>query len=253
MRFTLTVLLLATAAGASEDFTVVSKNTLNGKPSENTTNYLSDNHARMGQRGHDVIIDVKSGTMTILDARKKTWYAVTKADLDELNAKMKEKMSSPEAKKGMEAMQGMTAAMASSIEVKKTGNSRKVGSYTCDEWQITTNAMTTMKECVTSEVKFPAHAYEAFRKFGASMSGASPFAPAVKPGESLGEKMAAIKGYPVATSMTIDVMGNKTTTESEVIEISHAAIPASTWEVPAGYSKIDNPMKKAFDRQGSRD
>jgi hypothetical protein len=250
MRFMLTALLFASAARGSEDFTVVSKNTLNGSPAGNTTNYLSENHARMEQRGHDVIIDVKSGTMTILDNRKKTWYAVTKADTDELNARMKEKMSSPEAKKGMEAMQGMTSAMASNIEVKKTGNSRKVGSYSCDEWEITMNAMTTMKECVTSEVKFPAHAYEAFRKFGASMSGASPFAPAAKAGESLGEKMAAIKGYPVATSMVIDVMGNKTTTTSEVIEISHAAIPASTWEVPAGYTQIENPMKKAFDHHG---
>jgi Domain of unknown function (DUF4412) len=253
MRFALIALLLATAAAASEDFTVVSKNTLNGNPSENTTNYLSDNRARMEQRGHDMIIDLTSGTMTILDSRKKTYYTVTKADLDELKARMQEKLSTPEAKKGMEAMQGMSSVMASSIEVKKTGNSRKVGSYSCDEWEITMNAMTTMKECVTSEVKYPAHAYEAFRKLSASMSAMNPFAPAPKPGESLGEKMAAIKGYPVATSMVIDVMGNKTTTQSEVISISRAPIPASTWEVPAGYTKVENPMKKAFEGHGGHD
>jgi hypothetical protein len=107
--------------------------------------------------------------------------------------------------------------------------------------------MSTMKECVTSEVKYPAHAFEAFRSFGESMRASNPFASTAKSGESLGEKMKAIKGFPVATSMTIDVMGNKSTTETEVVEISHSSIPASTWEVPAGYTKIENPMMKAFD------
>lgn len=249
--WTLTALLCAAgAAPASNDFTVVSKNTHNGKPSATTTNYLSDDHARMGSAEHDVIIDVKAGTMTTIDHQKKTYYTVTKTDIDEMNAKMKEQMSSPEAKKGMEALQGMSAGMAASAEVKKTGETRKVGPYRCEVWEIKMTPYSSMKECVTSEVKYPAHAYEAFKTFGENMRGASPFAPIAKSGESLVDKMKAIQGFPVATSMTSDIMGTKTTTETEVIEISRASIPASTWEIPAGYAKVDNPMKKAFDRQG---
>ncbi|MEP6919293.1 MAG: hypothetical protein ABJC89_26865, partial [Acidobacteriota bacterium] len=64
------------------------------------------------------------------------------------------------------------------------------------------------------------------------------------------EKMKAMKGYPVATSMKMDVMGHKTTSESEVIEVRKGSIPASAWEVPAGYTKIDNPMLSAFETRG---
>lgn len=257
MRFTawtLTALLCAAgAASASDDMTVVSKTTLNGKPSGTSTNYLSADHVRMDAAGgHATVIDLKTGTRMVLDHNKKTYYTVTKKDMDELNAKIQERMNSPEAKKGMQAMQGMADGMASSYEVKKTGKTRKVGGFTCEEWAITMNAMSTMTECVTSEVKYPARAYEAFKAFGESMKGSSPFAPAAKIGEGLVDKMKAIKGFPVASSMTSEVMGNKTTMESEVVEISHASIAASTWEVPAGYTKIENPMAKAFERRAGR-
>jgi hypothetical protein len=255
MRFTawtLTALLFAAgAASASDDMTVVSKATRNGKPSGTTTTYLSGDHARMGEsEGHETIIDLKAGTITTLDHNSKTYYTVTKKDMEEFNAKMREQMNSPEARKGMQAMQGMAAAMATSYEVKKTGETRKVAGFNCEEWAITMSTMSTMKECVTSEVKYPAQTYEAFRSFGESMRGSSPFAPIAKSGESLSEKMKAIKGFPVATSMTSDIMGNKTTTESEVVEISHASLPASTWDVPAGFTKIENPMARAFERHG---
>jgi hypothetical protein len=247
---TLTALLLAAgAAAASDDMTVVSKTTHDGKPSGNTTSYLSADHARMGTSGgRETIIDVKTGTMTMLDGSKKTYYTVTKKDMDALNAKMRERMNSPDAKKGMDLMQGMTAGMADSYEVKKTGQTRKVAGYTCEEWTITMSEMSTTRECVTSEVKYPAHAYDAFKAFSQSMTGSSPFAPTAKSTDTMAEKRKAMKGFPVSTSITTDIMGTKSTTDSEVVEISYAAIPSTTWDVPAGYAKVDNPMLKAMDR-----
>lgn len=253
MRFTtwtLTALLFAAgAASASDDMTVVSKTMLNGKPSGNTTSYISPDHSRMNSDKHDMIIDLKAGTMTTVDHDKKTYYTVTQKDMDEFNAKMQERMNSPEGKKGMQAMQGMAAGMAGESSVKKTGVTRKVAGFSCEEWEIVMNSMSTMKECVSGEVKYPEHAYDAFKAFGEKMRGTSPFAPLAKSGEGLAEKMKAIKGFPVATAMTNDVMGQKTTMETEVIEISHASIPASTWEVPAGYAKVESPMMKAMQRR----
>ena len=52
-------------------------------------------------------------------------------------------------------MQGMTASMASSTEVKKTGVTRKVAGFACDEWVITMGAMMTTTECVTNDLKYP--------------------------------------------------------------------------------------------------
>ena len=252
---TLTALLFAAGtAAASDDLTVVSKNTLNGKPGGNSTSYMTNDHVRHGEDGgHEMIIDLKTGVMTTLDDKKKTYYTTTKQDMEQYAAKMKEKMNDPEMKKGMEMMSKMSEGMAGSIEVKKTGESRKVAGFRCEEWTIKMNEFTTMKECVTTELQYPTRSFEAYKDFSENMRKMmSGFGAMAKSGAEYAEKMKAIKGYPVATSMKMDIMGQKTLSETEVIEVRHSAIPASTWDVPAGYTKIDNPMLKAFDDTGSR-
>jgi Domain of unknown function (DUF4412) len=251
--FSALLLFAGTASAASDDLTVVTKHTVNGTPGDTTTSYLGSDHVRMAPGGgHETIIDLKTGVMTTLDDKKKTYYVVTKQDMADLNAKMQERMNSPEMKKGMEAMKGMAAGMESSYEVKKTGETRKIAGYSCEEWSITMTAFSTIKECVTTDLKYSAHALEAYRAFGESMkSSMGSFSPMAKSGENLAEKMKVMKGYPVATSTSIEVMGRKMSTESEVIEIRHGAIAASAWEIPAGYTKIENPMLKSLERHGS--
>jgi Domain of unknown function (DUF4412) len=207
---------------------------------------------RMGTaEGHETMVDLKTGVMTTLDGKKKTYYTVTKQDMEEFGVKMKERMNDPEMKKGMEMMAKMSAGMAGSFDVKKTGVTRRIAGFGCEEWTITMGAMSTMKECVTTDLQYPAHAFDAYKGFSESMrSMTSAFGPMAKAGADLAEKMKNMKGYPVASSTAIDVMGNKSTTESEVIEVRRGSIPASAWEIPAGYTKIENPMLKAFEGHG---
>jgi hypothetical protein len=252
MRIALCLLLAASAASAgSDDLTIVSKHSTNGQPGETTTSYLGSDHVRMASGGgRETIIDLKSGIVTNLDTKKKTYYQVTKEDMDEMAAKVQEQLNSPEQKKRMEAMQGMTANVANSIEVKKSGNTRKIAGFTCEEWLVTASTISTTKECVTTDLKYPQKAFDAYKAFtqklAASMSAMQP----ARVGERMVDKMKAIKGYPVATSMTVDFMGNKRTSESEVVEVKRGSIPASAWEVPAGYAKIDNPVTRAFGNRG---
>ncbi len=253
--FSATLLIAASgAAFASDDLTVVSKHTLNGKPGSNSTSYMTSDHVRMAQDGgHEMIIDLKTGTMTTLDDTKKTYYTTTKQDMEQFAAKMQERMNDPEMKKGMEMMAKMSEGMAGTIEVKKTGESRKVAGFRCEEWSITMNKFTTMKECVTGDLQYPIRSFEAYKEYSESMKKMmSGFGAMAKSGAELAEKMKAMKGYPVATSMKMDIMGQKTSVESEVVEVRHDSIPASTWEIPAGYTKIENPMLKAFEKQGGR-
>ena len=252
---TLTLLAVATtAAAASDDLTIVSSHTDNGKPGPTTTSYMASDHVRMASGdGQESLVDLKTGVMTMLDGKKKTYYTITKQDLEQLKVKMQERMNDPEMKKGMEMMGKMSEGMAGSIDVKKTGETRTVAGFRCDEWVITMNTFTTMKECVTSELQYPAHAFEAYKDYSESMAKMmSGFAPMAKSGAELAEKMKAMKGYPVATSMKMDVMGQKTTSETEVTEVRKGSIPASAWEIPAGYTKIENPMLKAFEGRGRR-
>jgi hypothetical protein len=259
MRFsnlTLAALFLAGAAtvasAASDDLTIVSKHTQDGKPAGTSTSYLGSDHVRMGAaEGHETIVDLKTGVMTTLDGKKKTYYTVTKQDMEQMAAKLKEKMNDPETKKAMEAMAQMTAGMATSSDVKKTGVTRTVAGFRCEEWAITMGGVSTIKECVTSDLQYPVRSFAAYKEFSESMKSVmSGFGPMAKSGAELAEKMKAIKGYPVATSSVIEVMGHRISTENEVTDVRHGSIPDSTWEIPAGYTKVENPMLKSLDAHG---
>jgi Domain of unknown function (DUF4412) len=245
------LVLAASVAAASDDLTIVSKHTRDGKPAGTSTSYLASDHVRMAHGdGNETIVDLKTGVMTTLDGNKKTYYIVTKQDMEQLAAKMKERMNDPETKKAMEMMASMSTGMATSFDVKKTGATRKIAGFRCEEWTITMGTMSTMRECVTTELQYPAHAFEAYKEFSENMKNmTSAFGPMAKAGADLAEKLKSMKGYPVATTTAIDIMGNKTTTESEVTEVRKGSIPASAWEIPAGYTKVENPMLKAFERR----
>jgi hypothetical protein len=234
-------------ARAGDDLTVVSNVTTNGKPGTQTQ-YISNDHIRSSHAsGMEVIIDLKTGVMTNINDNKKTYYDVTKQDLENMQAKMNERMNDPKVKQAMAAMQGMGSSMAGSAEVKKTGVSRKVAGFACEEWAITMSAMMTMTECVTSDIKYPVQSWAALMEFNESMRKTmSGFGPAAKSGGDLAEKMKSIHGFPVATSTVIDAGVAKMTNTSEVTEVRHTPIPDSTWQIPAGFTKVDNPMTKAF-------
>jgi hypothetical protein len=239
-------------AAASDELTIVSKHTHDGKPSGTSTSYLAADHVRIGREyGNETIVDLKTSVMTTLDGRKKTYFTMTKQDLADMAAKMKARMNTPEMKKAMNAMSGASDAMADSFDVKKTGTSRKVAGFRCDDWTITMGGMTTINECITTEMAYPAHAFEAYKEFSESMRAmTAAFGPMAKAGDAMAQKLKGMKGYPVATSTTMDLMGNKSVMTSEVVEVRHGPIPASAWEIPAGYTKIENPMLRAMEVHG---
>src|SRR5579872_575173 len=217
---------------AAEDLTVISSVTTNGKPGGIETNYMSGDHIRHSlSEGTDVIIDLKTGTMTNINEKKKNYFVMTKQDMEAMQAKMAERMNDPKMKQAMAMMQGLGSSMASSTEVKKTGVSRKVAGYACEEWLISMGGMMTMTECVTNDLKYPAQSWAAMADFNESMRKTmGGIGPSAKAGADYAEKMKSIKGFPVATSSTVDAGVMKMTTSSEVTEVRRDAIPASAWQ-----------------------
>jgi hypothetical protein len=243
---------MASLSCAAEDLTVISSVTTNGKPGGIDTNYISGDHIRHSQsQGTDVIIDLKTGTMTNINEKKKNYFIITKQDLETMQAKMAERMNDPKMKQAMAMMQGLGSSMASSTEVKKTGVSRKVAGYACDEWLISMGGMMTMTECVTNDLKYPVQSWTAMTDFNESMRKTmSGFGPNAKAGADYAEKMKTIKGFPVATSSTVEAGAMKIATSSEVTEVRRDPIPASTWQVPAGFVQVENPMLKSLQEHG---
>jgi hypothetical protein len=55
--------------------------------------------------------------------------------------------------------------------------------------------------------------------------------------------MQKIKGFPIAMSSSVSMMGKKVQMSSEATEVRTGAIPATAFAVPAGYKRKDAPFR----------
>jgi len=258
MHFMAAALLGAALPASADDLTIVSKMTHDGGQPTTATSYLSSDHARMVQSdGQEAIVDLKTGQITVIDGRKKEYFVVTRQDMDQMKAKLQQTMNSPEMQRAQEQMknlppdvqkrmQGVMGAAVASVEVKKTGTTRKIAGYNCDNWSVTMGPSKS-EQCMTTELPVPVQTWDAYRDFAEGMkSMMASMGPMAKGMGDMAAKMKEMRGYPLATSSTMSFMGHSSSSSSEVVEVKKGAIPASAWEVPAGYKKVDNPMLKAM-------
>jgi hypothetical protein len=99
------------------------------------------------------------------------------------------------------------------------------------------------EECLTTGLKFPPQAWEMYQAFAENMkSMMAAMGPMAKSAARMQEQLRKMRGYPLASSTTVDIMGHKSATSREVTAVKQGPIPASAWEIPAGYTRIDNPM-----------
>jgi uncharacterized protein DUF4412 len=254
------VLAAAAVSAAADDLTIVSKVTREGAEPSTETSYLTTDRARISQAetGQDMMIDVKSGQMTVIDGRRKEYYVITRQDVEQMKAKLQQTMNSPEMLKAQEQMknlppdvqkrmQAAMGGMAASFDVKKTGATRTVAGYPCEEWAITFGTISKTTECVSTAVPIPLQTWDAYRDFSENMRAMmSSMGPMGKGMGDMQSKMKDVKGLPLWVNHSSSMMGRSTSTTTEVTQIKKGAIPASAWEIPAGYKKVDSPMVKAL-------
>jgi hypothetical protein len=179
--------------------------------------------------------------------------------MDAFAARMRDQMNSPEMKNAQQSMKNVspedqkkmdaaTNAMFA-FDVSKTGTTRKIAGYTCENWKVTMGQFSTSEECLTNDLQFPAQAWTMYREFADSMKGMmGAMGPMAKSVTTMQEQMKKMKGFSLATTTTVDVMGHKSVSTTEVTEIRRGPIPASAWEIPSDYTKVDNPVLKAMQR-----
>jgi len=252
MKFpTLSIAALGLAAAlpaAAEDLTILARVTRDGGPPTTTTSYLGSDRVRIAQpEGQEMIVELKSGQMTLIDGPKKSYFVVTREDMDRVRAKVQEQMNSPQMKnlppemrKKMEDMMGGTAA---AIDVRK-GSPRKVAGYNCENWTISVGQVSKTEQCLTSELPLPVQAWDSYRDFAESMQSMMAAGPMAKGMAQMQEKLKDMKGFPLATTHTTSVLGRTSKTTTEVTEVKRGPIPASAWDIPAGYKKVENPLTK---------
>ena len=239
----------------ADDLTLTSRVTLADGKTSTALTYISKDHVLMQHGdGSESLVDGTNGLMTSIDTNKRTYYFTTREDMDKFMSKMQERMNSPEMKKAQAEMRKHSAATDAmfAVDVHKTGASRKIAGFSCDVWTLSVGKMSATEECLTNELKLPIQIWDMYRKYSESMRNAmASMGPMAASNTKMQDQMKNMTGYPLSTRTTVEIMGHKTVVGSEVTGVSHASIPASAFQIPAGYTKVENPMMKSLSRMKS--
>lgn len=260
LRFIALGSILSAGTAVAQDLTVTSRVTHSAGESRTAVSYISRDRIRMAQEGdRDSIIDLPNGRVTTIDAQNRTYSVMTRRDMEELAARVKARMDSPEMKKAREGLKNLPPEQRKKIDetlgggafdVRKTGGGRTIAGHRCVNWTIAIGTLSRTDECLAEDIPIPPQIWEMYRGFAESLRAMmASFGPGMRDISKIPEKFRDMKGFPLATTTTVTIMGKATTTTSEVIDIRPGPIPASAWEIPAGYREVENPVLKALNRR----
>jgi Domain of unknown function (DUF4412) len=215
---------------AAEDLTVVSKVTV-GDHSGTSTQYMTSTKSRSTDGQNDSIIDSPSGQLTFIDHKKKEYWETTVQEMASYMDKLQKDMKD----------NPMLASMfggPDAVSVEKGKGARKIAGHACDDYTMKMGENFVFEICAAPGLQPPPQYYEGRKLSYAAMG------PMGKRFAKMFDEMKKIKGYPLASDMDVDMGMMKMRTSSEATEVRKGAIPASTFDVPAGYKKKLSPFKK---------
>lgn len=233
----LTLALATCLPVVAEDLTIVAKYATNKGVSGLSTTYLSTDKVRTSAPDQDVIVDLKASRYVFVDNKKKEYWETTAAEMEATFKQLEAQMSQM-----AEQMKNMPAALRDKlgggpvppVTVQKGVGSKVVAGHTCQPYTVSMGDSMKIEMWVAPDVEFPAQSLDA-RK--ALFQG-----PMARFGKVFDE-MKKIKGYPLLEVTSMKLMGQAVESTREVTELRKGAIPASTFETPAGYKRKDSPFK----------
>jgi len=221
------------ALAAAEELTIVSKMTVKQGAPTTSTQYIAADRVRTSDGENDAIVEVGTGRLTVINHKKKEYYEVTREEMQASMQKLEQQMSGP-----MGAMmEKMMGGKAGEVTVAK-GTARKVAGYDCTNYTFTLGENMKYENCMTQALQLPVAYYDALKSPYAMMG------PMGKRFEKVFDAMREVKGVPIAMSSTVNMMGMNMQVASEATEIRKGAIPATAFQIPAGYKKKETPFKK---------
>lgn len=204
---------------------------------------------------------LKGSDMIMLDDKNKQYRVMTKEDMKKMAdegaaamAQMREQLKNmkPEQRAEMERMMGKAmpgglgamdgTAKSDVYEPKNLGKSATVEGRQCQLWTMMRNGQPFTELCVVPYSSLPGSEdfgkafkgmQDAFGDMAKSMGGAA---------SQTAKAYSEIKGYPVRTR-TYDGSGKFHPTENVLTKWVTEAIPASAFEVPVGYKKMEMPRR----------
>jgi hypothetical protein len=201
---------------------------------------------------------IKGDTMYIIDDQEKSYVVFDKATMQQLAtklnaemAKLKEQLAKlpPEQRAQMEQMMGGAGAMLGgggqkwTVEVADTGKSDKVEGRNCKLWDVTRNGELDEQICVVPYSALPGKenfqaVFGNFAKVFEEMAKSVPMLSGMMANEF--DAQLKTNGYPVRRR---GYESGKLSDEETLVKVwREEAIPASMFEIPAGYKQKQMPM-----------
>jgi uncharacterized protein DUF4412 len=215
---------------SAEDLTVISKVTV-GDRSGTSTQYMTATKSKASDQENDTIIDFPTGQMTFIEHKSRSYWETS---LEEMSAYMDRLYRDTKDNPMLASMFGGDDA----VTVVKGKGSRKLAGYSCDDYTLKMGDNFVFDICAAPALQPPPQYYEGRKLSYAAMG------PAGRRFSKMFDEMKKIKGYPLASDMDVDMGMMKMKTTSEATEVKKGPIPASTFEVPAGYKKKASPFKR---------
>jgi len=228
-------LLAGASLAAAEDLTIISKVTSGSGAPTTTTQYFGTNKFRTSNGTNDTIFDVSTGTITFVDNKDKSYWQTSQAEMMDAFKQLDEQMKASGGG-GMGAMMEKMMGGNPPVVVTKGTQPRTIAGYQTEDW-VATAGDWKYELWTTTDLALPTQYYDAMKAPMAAMG------PMGKRFLTLFEEMKKIKGFPLATTTSLKFMGKAQNTTTEATEVKKGAIPASAFEVPAGYKKKDSPVK----------
>jgi hypothetical protein len=254
-------LLFAAPAWAADGITIVQKFTYADKPPQTHQMQLEAHRMRTestGPTGQKVVV-IYDGTrqvMTMINDANKSYYEMSKADLEAASAQMAGAMSQmqemmknlpPERRKQMEEMMkgrmgGAAAASAAPArpQYHKVGTDT-VGKWTCDKYEGTTNGQKTHEVCTVDPkvLGFSPADFQVTRDMADFFKQFTSALPQMQQSTSQTFTMGSaadqgFSGLPVRSVST----SNGSTVTFEITDVHRESFSDATFQPPAGYQKM---------------
>jgi hypothetical protein len=222
----------------SQDLTMHSTTTSSGMMgrgggSSTGTDYLSKNAIKTSSSdGTDSIIRFDTQKLITIDNKKKTYSEITFQELQDMINKVGAAAGQMN-DEDMAMMKKMMGQMATSFSVAKVGPGETIAGYATEKYLL--KGPIEAEISAASDLKMPATYYDVMKFQMPSM-------PMFDMGKMY-EEMKKISGFPLKTVTTMKMMGNEMKTTKVVTSIEKGAIPASVFEIPAGYKRVEAKLK----------
>lgn len=204
------------------------------------TTWISSNKIRNDGEEGSVILRLDQGKIYFINHSKKTYAEMPMEMGKMIDEKIKqsmeeEGMEEEDQQAAMGMMQGMTQMK---ITITPTSEKKKIGNWNCQKYnQDLVTFMGPMKGEIwaTEDLKID---YDLYNKYLAAMMGkGGMFGDFMN---QIATEMKKIKGIPVLTITTAEMMGASIKTTQELIEYKEGTAPAGHFEIPKGYKKSES-------------